>query len=202
MIAAVAAYPGFEEAGRRARIVDVSSGEYYGDGLPGHPDPRALDPAGARGPRLGAEGLARRRDPPDARLLPAEPPGRAMTRPSRRPQGRLRHVRGDARRHPAAARDLRGARDPRDVLLHAGARPLGRGGAADLHAQGLPREDDPLARPVALRLADDALRNPAAGADDRRALRGRRCAPRSRRGPRNGRPRLGPRRLARSASTA
>jgi len=32
MIAAVGTYPGFEEAGRKARIVDVSSGEYYGDG--------------------------------------------------------------------------------------------------------------------------------------------------------------------------
>jgi nucleoside-diphosphate-sugar epimerase len=32
MIAAVASTPGFEDTGRRARIVEVSSGEYYGPG--------------------------------------------------------------------------------------------------------------------------------------------------------------------------
>jgi len=32
MIAAVGAYPGFEDHARRARIVEVASGEYYGAG--------------------------------------------------------------------------------------------------------------------------------------------------------------------------
>ena len=32
MVAAVAAYPGFEELGRKAVLVDVESGAYYGDG--------------------------------------------------------------------------------------------------------------------------------------------------------------------------
>jgi nucleoside-diphosphate-sugar epimerase len=32
MIAMVATYPGFEELGKKARIVEVSSGEYYGEG--------------------------------------------------------------------------------------------------------------------------------------------------------------------------
>ena len=114
----------------------------------------------------------------------------------RRPQGRLRHARGDPRRRPAPARDLRRARDPRHVLLHARARPLRRRRPARLHAQGLPGEDAPLARAVALRLADDALRDAPARAADRRALR-RRAARRGRGGPRDRRARLGPRRLAR-----
>jgi nucleoside-diphosphate-sugar epimerase len=32
MIASVASYPGFEDAGRRARIVEISSDDYYGAG--------------------------------------------------------------------------------------------------------------------------------------------------------------------------
>ena len=78
MIAAVGTYPGFEEAGRKARIVDVSSGEYYGDGyqdiLTRVPSIRARASSSA-----GSRGSRSRTDPPDARLLPPEPPGRAVT---------------------------------------------------------------------------------------------------------------------------
>ena len=41
-------------AARKAPIVEVSSGDYYGDRVPGHPDARAVDPPRA-GRMLGWE---------------------------------------------------------------------------------------------------------------------------------------------------
>ena len=61
----------------------------------------------------------------------------------------------------------------------------GRRDPADLHPQGFPEEDAALTRPLALWLADDALRDAVARAHDRRALR----RPDARR--REGRPRTG-----------
>ncbi len=97
---------------------------------------------------------------------------------------------------PRLLGDLRAAGHPRHVLLHLRARPLGSRRAADLHAARVPEEDAPQPGGLALRLPHGAVRDAAAVAADRRALR--RDDARGRRGrARDRRPRLGPRRLAR-----
>ena len=160
-------------------------------------------------PRLGAEGRAGRGDPADRRLLPVEE-GRAKSVSG----GELCRVEraGDSASRPkvdcdtyVGTRDgvprlleiFARARDPRDVLLHVRPGPIRASPSRRVFTKpGFLEEDAREPRRLALRLSDGALRDAPAGAADRRALR-RRDPRRRRGGARDGRPRLGPRRLAR-----
>ena len=113
-------------------------------------------------PRLGAEGLARGRDPPDRSTSTSRAAGPRRDRASRRPQGRLRHARGDPRgRSRACSRCSPRAGSARRSSSRSGPTARASPSGASSRSKGFLQKMIRSRAPVALRLADDALRDAA-----------------------------------------
>ena len=166
---------GVSELRRAARarraIVEVSSRRLLRRGLPGHPDARAVDPARARRSSAGSRrsGWTRRSGGRSTSTSEsagiAVPSGRGRTdaaSPSRSTATRYVGTRDGV---PRLLEIFARARDPRDVLLHARSRPVGRRRrGASSRGPGFLAKMLREPRGVALRVSDDALRDAAAGA--------------------------------------